>query len=99
MKARIWPSASLAATIALPAWWAPRNESIAIEKPRSGAPLRQLSDTRSSSSIVPSSRRSWSISSARYPAADARDTDCRTFRIERPSSENDWVSTIASSPR
>ncbi len=39
MKARIRPSQSLAATIALPAWCAPRNESIAIEKPRSGAPF------------------------------------------------------------
>jgi hypothetical protein len=51
------------------------------EKPRSAAPQRQRSETLSSSSSVTWSSCSYSSSSAVYPAACARATDCRTFRI------------------
>ena len=64
----------------------------------SGSPHRHSSETRLSSASVERSSEATSQSSTAKPAFSSRETDCRTFRIVRPSSENAPVSTIASSP-
>ncbi len=72
--------------------------SIAIENPRSTFEPRQAAETPSSSSRSAGSTSPAATTWNRYPSRSRRATDCRTFRIARPSSENPAGHTTASSP-
>ena len=71
---------------------------MAMLKPRSGAPRSQSFAICSSRATTWSSSEPTSATAVRYPAFRNRETDCRIFRIGRPSRLKRSVSTIASSP-